>query len=260
MSLLPPTTTQAEAITLAPGVALTLLEIPGGPFQIGEEDNSLTGKIDTFWLGQYPVTNAQYLAFMNATNSNAPQWMEETHAENIYTGTEDYYKQMGEALTAPNHPVVGVSWDNAVAFCEWLSMATGQRYALPSEVQWEYTARGGQLSKGFPYAGGYRPGEVAWYDNNSPGTTMPVGLKLPNELDLFDMSGNVLEWCADHWHDNYEGTPQDGRPWLSEKEETLRVIRGGSWSSHDNRCRVSFRVRNDHDYRSNFVGFRVARY
>jgi formylglycine-generating enzyme required for sulfatase activity len=187
--------------------------------------------------------------------------MEEESDYHIETGTDDHYKRLGSALTAPDHPVVGVSWRDAVAYCAWLSARTGHSYRLPSETEWEYAGRGGPSSQGFPYAGGYRLEEVGWFRGNSRSATHPVGLKKPNELGLYDMSGNVWEWCADHWQDDYGAAPLDGSPWQGSGGEGLRVVRGGSWNRSNDDCRLSNRDWIfDADGRTDDFGFRPARY
>ncbi len=266
----PPT----EVAPLAEGVDLELVPIPGGTFRMGSDTGRASERpvhsvtVPAFYLGKYPVTNAQYQAFVRATGTHAPAWMEENGEYNIDTNPESLYRPVYKALLAPNYPVVGVSWHDAVAFCEWLSEQTLHPYRLPSEAEWEYAARGG--SEEFPYAGGYRLEEVGWFNENSRrgnsdsrfGTdgTMPVGLKLSNDFGLYDMSGNVWEWCADHWHDSYDGAPDDGSAWMEGGNAERRVVRGGSWNNFGNYCRVS----NRNDYTSgirNFIlGFRVARY
>lgn len=233
-----------EKIRLAEGVALDLVEIPGGPFLIGEVGNQHRGNLATFWLGKYPVTNAQYNAYV------------------VATGNKDHFVTptiSGDFMVA-DHPVVDVTWDDAVAFCNWLSKETGQHYGLPSETQWEYAARGGQDSEGFPYAGSRRLKEIAWYCKNSHNITKPVGLKFPNELGLYDMSGNVWEWCADYWQEKYQRMPIDGSAWLDGENEGLRVARGGCWDDNINKCRVSARLEWIKGALMGVVGFRLARY
>ena len=132
-----------------------------------------------------------------------------------------------------DHPVINVTWYGAIAYCDWLSEKEGQPYRLPSEAEWEYVARGGVKSKDFLFAGGHKLKEVGWYSKNSHGQTKPVGLKQPNELGLYDMSGNVDEWCADHWHENYNGAPNDGSAWVTGGDASRRVVRGGSWYDND---------------------------
>ncbi|MFM9951194.1 MAG: formylglycine-generating enzyme family protein [Saprospiraceae bacterium] len=250
---------RVETEHLGDGVCIDLVEVKGGAFMMGEgKDHKVI--VPDFFLGKYPVTNAQYLAFVVAAGAHAPEWMEEGNEYNIYTGTSNYYKDIGEALTAPTHPVVGVSWHDAVAFCDWLSAQSGKIYRLPSEAEWEYAAGGGQQSLGFPYAGSHELKEAGWFSKNSHGATKPVGLKLPNELGLYDMSGNVWEWCADYWHDDYENAPRDGSAWTAGGDDTRRVVRGGSWFSVDDLCRVSGRFNYYADLRYYIIGFRLARY
>ena len=164
--------------------------------------------------------------------------MEEGNEYNIESGTNTgYYLRRGrQALFGERYPIIGVSWQNAIAYCRWLSEVTGQSYRLPSEAEWEFAARGGTQSGGYRYAGSNKLEEVGWYNHNSHSQTKPVGLKLPNELGIYDMSGNVWEWCADYWHDNYDSAPADGSAWLGEEENTRRVIRGGSWFNNVNNC------------------------
>jgi len=244
-----------------PGLHPDMVFIPGGALR--REGELPLVHIPNFYLSRYPVTNAQYLAFVADTGGNAPEWLEEGNEYNVQTGPNDYYKGLGSALTAPDHPVVGVSWHDAVAYCAWLSARTGERYRLPSETEWEYAGRGGPSSQGFPYAGGYRLEEVGWFDGNSRGATHPVGLKKPNELGLYDMSGNVWEWCADHWQNDYGAVPLDGSPWQGSGEEKTapRVVRGGSWNRSNDDCRLSNRDWIfDADGRTDDFGFRPARY
>ena len=110
----------------------------------------------------------------------------------------------------------------------------------------------------YKYSGSNQIKEVAWYWQNSHRETKPVGLKMPNRLGIYDMSGNVREWCADNWHENYKGASEDGTAWLSEKDKGIRVVRGGSWDSSVNDCRVSNWDLSD--YRSFVIGFRLSRY
>ncbi len=114
-------------------------------------------------------------------------------------------------------------------------------YRLPTEAEWVYAARGGVLALDFPYAGGEKLDALGWYRDNSYGSTKPVGLKRPNVLGLFDLCGNIWEWCADHWHSDYQGAPEDGAAWVDGIEDSRRVLRGGSWGSSAGNCRVSYR-------------------
>ena len=158
-------------------------------------------------------------------------------------------------------PVENVSWDDVQEFLKKLNQKyPSKNYRLPSEAEWEYAARGGKQSKGYTYAGSNDLNEVAWYDNNSGGKTQSVGDKKANELGIYDMSGNVWEWCQDAWHDNYQGVPTDGSALDSGSKDALRVLRGGSWGNNSLNCRVSNRNRNNPTNRFDFNGFRLARH
>jgi formylglycine-generating enzyme required for sulfatase activity len=226
--------------TLPTGTSFDLIFVEGCTFTMGNDASRYDDEkpahpvtVPDFYLGRYPVTQGLWQAVMGENPS--------------------YFKGM-------NRPVEQVSWDDTQVFLEKLNELTGKTYRLPSEAEWDYAARGGNQSKGFVYAGSNKLKEVGWYYQNSHGETKPVGMKFPNELGLYDMSGNVWEWCADVWHDNYKGAPKDGSAWLEGGEQNWRVVRGGSWLYYDFYCRVSYR--NDYlaDFRFNYIGFRFARY
>lgn len=197
---------------------------------MGERKISI--KVSDFLMGKYPVTQALWQSVMAITLSESK---------------------------GINNPVKQVSWDDTQAFIEKLNKVTGQNYRLPSEVEWEYAARGGKKSLGFRFSGSNKLKEVGWYKNNSHNQAKPVVLKLPNELGIYDMSGNVWEWCADHWHDNLKNIPAHSGAWIGDANEVRRVVRGGSWDLNDFSCQVSFRFRDDADLRDDFTGFRLAR-
>ncbi|MBK7476684.1 MAG: formylglycine-generating enzyme family protein [Haliscomenobacter sp.] len=209
--------------TLPGGAAFEMIRIEGGSFVMGDDDAPYKDEkpahlvqIPDFYLGKFPVTQALWQAVMGDNPSS---------------------------FQGPNRPVVQVSWIDVQTFLKKLNTRTGKTYRLPSEAEWQYAARGGHRSQGFTYSGGNKLNEVGWYDENSHAETKPVGLKQPNELGLYDMSGNVWEWCADVWHDNYEGAPDDGSAWTTGGDQDLRVVRGGSWFFDDCYCRVSSRNR-----------------
>ncbi|MFN8301616.1 MAG: SUMF1/EgtB/PvdO family nonheme iron enzyme [Saprospiraceae bacterium] len=162
-----------------------------------------------------------------------------------------------------NHPVVYVSWYSASEYCRWLSERTGQNYRLPTEAEWEYAARGGQkadLKRMYLYAGSDNPDEVAWYGDNSGNRTHPAALKKPNALGLYDMSGNVWEWCSDWYGSDYYQTIAKGakNPTGPGKGEYF-VCRGGGWYSIPTAAGVAYRYRYEPNERCYALGFRVAR-
>ena len=197
-----------------------------------------------FWLGRTPVTQAFYEAL---TGSNP------SHFE-------------GDL----QRPVENVSWEDAVAFCEQLNgllPRDGNTHArLPTEAEWEYACRAGTRSalySGEPLTSETGAcsnlDELAWYDENSKGQTHPVGEKTPNDWGLYDMLGNVWEWCQDEWHGSYEGAPKDGSAWYSEDGEgRYRVYRGGSWANGARFCRCAYRYYWPPDGRNFSVGFRLV--
>jgi formylglycine-generating enzyme required for sulfatase activity len=148
-------------------------------------------------------------------------------------------------------PVEGVSWNDIQNFIEKLNKKTGMTYRLPTEEEWEYAAKGGKESRGYIYAGSDNLDDVAWFSKNSNGKTHAVGEKLPNELGIHDMSGNVWEWCQD-WYKPYPGCSGTDRTGV------LRVYRGGSWDYGAGNCRASFRDSLGPGYRNFDLGFRLA--
>jgi len=226
---------------LIPGSSLTLelVYVEGGIFQMGSTEYSDEQPIHAvtvpeFRMGKYPITQAQYEAVMGTNPS--------------------YFK-------GKNRPVECVSWHDAQEFCKKLSELIEQPVRLPSEAEWEYAARGGNRSQGYEYAGSNNLDEVAWYSGNSGSETHPVGGKKANELGIYDMSGNVWEWCADEWHGNYTGAPNDGSIWSNSGERNQqknRLLRGGSWSNDSAICRSRFRLSHAAGYRDRYYGYRVV--
>ena len=154
-----------------------------------------------------------------------------------------------------NLPVEYVSYKDCQKFIKKLNKITGLNFRLPTEAEWEYAARGGNKNKGYKYSGSNDIGSVAWYDGNSSFKTHAVATKSPNELGLYDMTGNVLEWCSD-WYGSYSSSSQTNPKGPS--EGSYRVIRGGSWISYAGFCRVSYRFNFDPDDRSYGLGLRLA--
>ncbi len=204
------------------GLNMKMVYVEGGTFQMGatsEEEGAESDEmpvhsvtLSSYYIAECEVTQAQWQKIMGINPS-------------YYTGD-------------PNRPVDQVSWNDAQAFCRKLSALTGKRYVLPTEAQWEYAARGGKHSKGYKYSGNNTINNVAWYRDNGGSRTHPVKQKQPNELGLYDMSGNVYEWCSD-WYRNYTSKSRTNPTGPSSGEG--RVLRGGSWIYYAQSCRVTHR-------------------
>ena len=215
---------------------------------------------------KYEVTIGQYLAFSKKTDGNWPEWLEKDSKYNIHTGTNVLYSSIEMSETNLNHPVTGVYWNNARAYAKWFSGQTGQTWRLPTEAEWEYAAKGGEDYK---YAGSDNIDDVAWHSGNSDRKTRPVGRKKHNGYCLYDMSGNVWEWCAD-WYDSYyyqnspSSNPRGSESATYEKAGIHRiplghVFRGGSYFSADG-CQVTNRGRNSPGSGNRYYGgFRLCR-
>lgn len=233
----------AETLTLtAAGVDFTLVCVEPGTFRMGANEGD-DQAID--WekpVHQVTLTQPYYIATTEVT--------QELYA--AVTGSNLSYFS-GEA----GLPVEQVSYTDALAFCEQLSTLTGRTVTLPTEAQWEYAARGGHKAPATPtlYAGGDDLGAVAWYDGNSDGKTHPVAGKAANALGLYDMTGNVWEWCLDWYVDYTADAVSDPQ---GPSEGSGRVNRGGSWDYGAKYCRQSSRIINSPDNRYYYMGFRVV--
>jgi len=193
-------------------------------------------RVPAFSIGRYEVTQAQWRAVIG---TDPPRLTNK--------GCDDC-------------PVEYVSWLNAQEFIGKLNAMTKRNYRLPSEAEWEFAARGGAVSKGYRFSGSNDLGLVAWSGKYTKKATQPVGTKAPNELGLYDMSGNVHEWTMDCYNANYDGAPTDGTAWLTKGNCELRVARGGSWNPADpgGYCRPAFRLYFPATTAIPVVGFRLV--
>jgi formylglycine-generating enzyme required for sulfatase activity len=250
-----------------------MVRVNGGTFTMGCIDGRDKGcnatvkpahevTLSTFFIGKYEVTNAEFAVFLNdiadnPTRINYPRDPVEEHQWGLQKSTENATTRWVPAKGYEKYPVINVSWAWADAYCKWLGRQTGEEYRLPSEAEWEYAARGGQASvkNRFLYAGSDQIGEVAWYADNAKRTN-PVGQKKPNQLDIYDMSGNVYEWCQD-WYGSYTAGNQTnpGGP-VSGRE---RVMRGGSFGMFEESLYLLAREKNFPNLSNQNLGFRVAR-
>jgi formylglycine-generating enzyme required for sulfatase activity len=218
-----------------------------------------------FALGRFAVTLGEFGAFVEATGHAMPDEMYTFENEKWETRKGRSFRNPGFAQT-PRHPVVGVSWDDAAAYCQWLKKTTGKDYRLPSEAEWEYACRAGS-STPFWWGSSISTDDANYDGNYTYGggktgqyrkATAPVESFKPNPWGLYQVHGNVWEWCADPWHKNYRGAPEDGSVWQG-GDEARRVLRGGSWDSIPGVVRAAWRCRYFSGVRLNSVGFRVAR-
>jgi len=241
-----------------------LIYVEGGSFVMGDGFNSEkpTHRVELtydFYVGKYPVTFEEYDRYCRETGATKPS---------------DWNWERGRK------PVMNVSWNDAVEYCNWLSEKEGleiayygdgsllddkrrkteditkvKGYRLLTEAEWEYAARGGKKSMGYKYSGSNSPDSVAWYDSNSGNKTHEVGQKKRNELGLYDMSGNVYEWCSD-WYGSYSSSAQTN-PYND--SGSRRVSRGGSWLCSATYVRVAVRYNYSPTSTSGNLGFRIAR-
>ncbi|NET53519.1 MAG: formylglycine-generating enzyme family protein, partial [Merismopedia sp. SIO2A8] len=238
---------------LGNGISLEMVEIPGGSFTMGSpagekgryeyESPQEEVKVPTFFMGRFEITQQQYQQVMGKNPSS---------------------------FKGDKRPVEQVSWNDAEEFCKKLTQkTTGRSYSLPSEAQWEYACRARTKTPFYfgetittdlvNYNGNYKyaSAETGVYRK----TTTEVGKFPPNAFGLYDMHGNVWEWCLDDWHDNYEGTPKDGSPWIEGNDSnSIKVVRGGSWYHLPNNCRCAYRNTNNigRDEITDHFGFRVV--
>ncbi|PIE86399.1 MAG: hypothetical protein CSA05_00860, partial [Bacteroidia bacterium] len=217
--------------------------VKGGTFRMGQNNGYEREKpvhyvrVNDFYMGKYEVTFAEYDIFCEATNRTKPD---------------------DEGWGRGNRPVINVSWDDATAYCEWLSKTTGKNYRLPTEAEWEYAAGGGswhQKYTGTNYKNSLS--SYAWYSENSGGKIHQAGKKKANRYGLYDMNGNVWEWCSD-WYGDYSASFQNNPKGPSSGSE--RIIRGGGWHSSTTNCQVSYRGCGNSSHSSNFLGFRIVRF
>jgi len=219
-----------------------MVYVEGGTFQMGSNDGKSDERpvhsvtLSPFYMGRYEVTQEEWKTVMGTNPSSFWGFIR---------------------FKGAKRPVENVSWNDCQEFIRRLNKMTGMTFRLPTEAEWEYAARGGNRHDDYKYAGSNDIDTVAVYADNNDGKTNDVGTKHPNGLGLYDMSGNVWEWCQDWYDDYYYKSPQQDP--CNETEDILRVCRGGSWYNYAGRCRVSFRGSNSPDFRSGYLGLRLAR-
>ena len=245
------------------GLSLHLVWVGDGSFQMGSHDGDndeqpvRTVRITRgYWIGKMEVTNRQYQRFIRKAKYNGQPDADGDYMINFNGGSK--------MPTKNRHPAVWVSWQNAVAFCKWLTererragrLPAGYVYRLPTEAEWESAARGGKATLGYTHSGGRDVNASVWHKGNSGGATHPVGTKAANELGIHDMNGNVWEWCHDWYQGNYSGleVTDPAGPEIGD----FRVLRGCGWNDEVRHCRTTYRGRLRPPVTTSFVGFRVA--
>jgi formylglycine-generating enzyme required for sulfatase activity len=238
--------------SLSSTTILEMEEIPAGSFLMGSSPHEPFSRsnerpqhrveVSQFYLGKYPVTQAQWSTVM------------------------DDLPRTGVKFRGAQMPVVNVYLEKALEFCARLSALTGEKFRLPSEAEWEYSCRAGTTSA-FSFGDELTPdaanfkilpvGKPPAAEECHSGLT-PVGSFPANAFGLYDMHGNVWEWCADVWHENYVGAPSDGRAWIESGDQGYCVQRGGSWDNWADRCRSAFRVGDIAHNDDHIVGLRVC--
>ena len=230
--------TQVESFTIN-GVKFDMVEVQGGTFRMGatseqgidaEDDEKPAHDValDSYYIGKTEVTQAQWKVVMGSNPS--------------------YFK--GDYL-----PVENVSWEDCKTFIQELNRITGKKFRFPTEAEWEFACRGGNKSKGYKYSGSNEIADVAWCEEGDDGSAHLVGTKAPNELGIYDMSGNVWEWCAD-WYGDYSSNLQTNPTGPTSGSD--RVSRGGSWYGDASYCRLSNRGNNTPAHRYSSLGLRLA--
>lgn len=221
------------------GVSFTMVAVKGGTFTMGatseqtgaysDESPTHLVTLSDYYIGETEVTQELWQAVMGSNPS-------------YFTGNLQ-------------RPVEEVSWNDCQTFITKLNALTGETFSLPTEAEWEYAARGGNKAQGYLYSGSNTIGDVAWYTSNSSSTTHPVKTKQANELGIYDMSGNVWEWCAD-WYGSYSSSAQTDP--VGPSSGSNRVLRGGSWYRNATSCRVAYRSYNTPTYVHNYYGLRLS--
>ena len=293
---------------LRDNVILQMVSIPAGTFTMGSPESEGSSQerpqhnvtLSPFFMGKYPITQAQWKAIASRTDLKVNIDLDEDPSD-----FKEPYQKDQETIERWLRPVENVNWYEAVEFCQRLSKLTERDYQLPSEAQWEYACRAiisdqssvitdhlsisewnSKYCQPFSF-GETITGELANYDASNTYAeepqgeyrqeTIPVGQFPPNAFGLYDMHGNVWEWCLDDWHDNYYGAPNDGTAWIDDDESdnltdenmedlaenddnnSYSILRGGSWLDNPDDCRSAFRVLEDRRvFRDYYYGFRVV--
>ena len=242
------------------GVSFKMIAVEGGTFKMGAQSKDPNKPnydkdafddefpvhdvtLDSFYMAEFVVTEDLWEAVMNKNAKESGGFLNRLFGSN--------------KTPKVGYPKTNISWYDCQEFVKRLNELTGKTFRLPTEAEWEYAARGGNKSKGYKYSGSNTIGDVAWYTSNSSAMTHPVGTKSPNELGLYDMTGNVWEWCSDWYGEEYYSSSPSNNP-TGPTSGSIRVCRGGSWGNDAQSCRVSYRNYGSPDSRYSDLGFRLV--
>jgi formylglycine-generating enzyme required for sulfatase activity len=253
-------TSDAPASYTVSDLPLTMIDLPGREaFWMGSasgDEDAFPGEypqhqvaLTPFALAQFPVTQGLWGSVLARARVQGIDPKEQGVPDNP------------SRFRGASRPVEQVNWHEARNFCTLLNKVLQlppNHFRLPSEAEWEYAARAGKPTHS--YAGSNQLEEVGWYRGNNYKATAPVGLLAPNAFGLYDLSGNVWEWCEDDWHGGYDNAPDDGSAWVDDPDTRaeVRVLRGGSWINGPRFCRCAYRYWGRPDFRDFIVGFRLA--
>ena len=228
-------------------IDIDMVKIPNGSFLMGspmsepasfyDERPQHSVTIPSFWMSRTVITEVAW-KLVGRFNKERIELRQNDNYENGF-----------------NYPVINVSWEEAIEFCARLSRITEKNYRLPSEAEWEYACRAGTTTQ-YSFGDTLSENQANFYDDEKENRLMPVGQFPPNAFGLYDMHGNVGEWCQDHWHENYINAPTDGSAWLG--NSNCHVLGGGGWVYRQGLCRSAYRWRNVFDERYYDIGFRVV--
>ena len=237
----PSNTISDDVITIPvkDGICIEMVKVEAGTFMMGATSEMKNPYDDEKPVHQVTLTNDYYMGKYEVTQA---LW------QVVMGKNPSYFK-------GDNLPVNYVRWKDCQRFISKLNSMTGRKFRLPTEAEWEYAARGGKKSRGYQYSGSSNISDVAWYDGNSGDKTHPVGTKQANELGIYDMTGNVLEWCQD-WYGSYYSSSQTNP--TGSDSGSARVSRGGGWFNDASYCRLSVRFYYTPDFRLDILGLRLA--
>jgi formylglycine-generating enzyme required for sulfatase activity len=226
-------------------VVLEMVVVPGGTFSMGSSERKpLPNELPAHWVTVKPFLMSRYPV-------TKEQWKEIAKLPKVH----QELKLRPSIRGGSNHPVVEISWNEAIEFCNRLTQSTGYQYRLPTEAEWEYACRAGTTT---PFHFGTTiTSALACY--NAEKTVQVGSFPFANAFGLSDMHGNIWEWCQDHWHDNYNEAPTTGTAWLDSDKNQNRLIRGGSWRNEARLCRSTSRMFDNTDSKSSNIGFRIVR-